>query len=122
MVSSRYQLVAAPAFEPAEDIITRTTVGPFIDAGAWINPSPRRRRIYLSVSTVRELAEAAGIVAPSGASELQLAEARAEGALAVLKENLGGDLAHILRRIGDLVPAAHGLGGLGVAENEPDLR
>jgi hypothetical protein len=117
MVGSRYQLVDSPAYVPAEDIITRTTVGPFIDAGAWIPPSPRQRRVYLAVSTIQELAEAAGIVSTTGASEQQLAAARAEGALAVLKENLGGDLAAILRRLGDLVPESDGLGSLAVLQD-----
>lgn len=121
MVSSRYQLVAAPAYEPGEDVITRSTIGPFVDAGAWIQPSPRRKRIYLSVDTIRELAEVAGISRPESLSELQLAAARAEGALAVLKENLGGDLVHTLVRLGHLLSGAGGVDGDDNAEDDPEL-
>lgn len=99
-MSSRFTLVDKPALEPAEDLITRSTVGPFVDCGAWVQPSPRKRRVYLSVDTIRELAEAAGIVEKSGASETAIAQARALGALDVIKEGLNGDLVRTIRRLG----------------------
>jgi hypothetical protein len=117
VVSSRYSLTNAPAQQPAEDLITRSTVGPFVDTGAWTVPGPHRRRIYLSVETIAELAEAAGVFKPVQNLELLLANARAEGAMAVMKENLGGDLARILVRVGDLLLAP---GGVGDLEDEQD--
>lgn len=116
MVSSRFELVAAPAMAPAEDIITRTTVGPFVDTGAFTVPGPQRRRIYLSVETIRELAETAGIISAPGATEQQLAHAYAMGALDMTKERLGDDLVRILVRL-----AAHldrSDAGDGVADGE----
>lgn len=100
--SDRFQLVAQPAIEPGEDIITRSTVGPFVDCGAWIQPSPRRRRVYLTVETIRQLAEAAGITPSSAISEERLRQERALGALDFLRENLGGDLADVARRLARL--------------------
>lgn len=99
MVSSRFELVNAPALAPAEDIVTRSTVGPFVDTGAWTIPGPRKQRIYLSVDTIRELAITAGIVQGNGASDQQVAHAYATGALDTIKENLGGDLARVLVRL-----------------------
>ena len=96
--ADRFQIVKSPAFAPGEDAITRSTVGPFIDTGTWIDPSPLRRRLYLSVDTVKALAEAAGIVQPvldSGTVD----RLRAEGALEYMRENLDGTLAAALRRL-----------------------
>lgn len=97
-MTDRFQLVKSPALDPGTDIITGTTVGPFVDCGAWIQPSPRRRRIYLSVETVRQLAEAAGIT-QAPIDEAAVARYRAEGALDFLRENLHGDLASVVRRL-----------------------
>lgn len=104
--SARFQLVAHPALDPGEDIITRSTVGPFIDCGAWVPPSPRKRRLYLSVETVRQLAEAAGITESSANSEERDRQQRAIGALDFMRENLGGDLADVIRRLARLLDDA----------------
>lgn len=104
--SHRFQLVAQPAHDPGEDIITRSTVGPFVDCGAWIPPSPRRRRVYLTVETIRQLAEAAGIVEARGNSEAAIKRAYAEGGLDILKENIGGDLVRVLGRLAGVLADA----------------
>lgn len=116
-MTDRFQLVAQPALQPAEDIITRSTVGPFIDTGAWIAPSPRRRRVYLSVDTIRSLAEAAGIT-QQPVDEALIAKYRAEGALDFLKENLHGDLVSVVRRLGDLLDVADVVGDPRADEGE----
>ncbi len=118
MVSSRFELVAAPAMQPAEDLVTRSTVGPFVDTGAWTIPGPQRRRIYLSVDTIRELAEVAGVSPAAGATDQQLAHAYAMGALDTLKENLGGDLARVLVRLAHHLDLSDS--GDGVAADEPN--
>lgn len=112
MVGSRFELVAAPALQPAEDAITRSTVGPFVDTGAWTIPGPQKRRIYLSVDTIRELAITAGIVAPEGAGEAQIAHAYATGALDTIKEALGGDLVRVLVRLAGHLDAWDAVSGL----------
>lgn len=96
--SDRFQLVAQPAHDPARDIITGSTAGPFVDCGAWVQPSMRKQRIYLSVDTIRALAEAAGITQPVFDASAE-AKLRAEGALDFLKENLHGDLVRTLQRL-----------------------
>jgi hypothetical protein len=97
-MADRFQLVAVPPIAPGTDIITGTTVGPFVDCGAWVPPSPHKRRIYLSVDTIKALALAAGISEPA-VDEATIAKYRAEGALDFLKENLHGDLVRAVRRL-----------------------
>lgn len=101
--SDRFQLVAHPAIEPGTDLITGSTVGPFVDCGAWVPPSPRKRRVYLSVETVRQLAEAAGVVNSNSGSEERDRQQRALGALDFMRENLGGDMADVIRRLARLL-------------------
>lgn len=114
--SDRFQLVAQPSMQPGEDIITRSTVGPFVDCGAWIQPSPRRRRVYLTVETIRQLAEAAGVFPSSAITEERLRQERALGALDFMKENLGGDLAAVLGRLAQLLNDSDRPGGLAPVE------
>lgn len=117
--SDRFQLVAQPAHEPARDIVTGSTVGPFIDAGAWIQPAVRRQRVYLSVDTVKALAEAAGITQPV-MDEATIAKLRAEGALDFLKENLHGDLVRSLQRLAHFLDDADVAGDPGAPEGAGD--
>ncbi len=98
-MTSRFTLTDHAALEPGIDAVTGSSKGPFVDTGAWLLPSPRRRRLYLSVATIRELAEVAGVIEPPSATALTVAQARSEGALEVIKENLGGDLVRVLGRL-----------------------
>lgn len=119
--SDRFQLVPQPAFSPAGDLITGSTVGPFVDCGAWVQPSPRKQRIYLSVETIRALAEAAGVIQPV-IDDVAIARYRAEGALDFLKENLHGDLSRALVRVAALLDDADVADVEGVGEGADDSR
>lgn len=104
------KLVTHPDRAPACDFITRTTVGPFVDTGVDVllrsqpgNPIITER-VYLSVSTIRQLAQIAGLGAGDSESEQESIaeyEARlmAQGKLDGLKEGLGDDLANIARTL-----------------------
>lgn len=59
--ASRYQLTDTAAMPPAKDIITGAVDGPFVDTGYDI-PFSLTGRLYLSVATVRELAQGIGMV------------------------------------------------------------
>lgn len=114
-MTDRFQLVDQPASVPGEDLITRSTVGPFVDCGVWLQPSPNRRRVYLTVDTIRALAEAAGIVQPA-ITQADITRYRAEGALDYMKENLDGDLARALSRLAAFLDDAE----LPAGEGEPE--
>ena len=59
---SPYTKVAAPALAPGDDYITRSLKGPFIDTGLQIKPGQARHgRVYLSIDTVREMAQILGL-------------------------------------------------------------
>lgn len=59
---SPYTKVAAPALAPGDDYITRSLKGPFIDTGLQIKPGQARHgRVYLSIDTIREMAQILGL-------------------------------------------------------------
>jgi hypothetical protein len=59
---SPYTRVEAPQFAPGDDYITRSLKGPFVDTGLQIKPGQARHgRVYLSIDTVREMAEILGL-------------------------------------------------------------
>lgn len=59
---SRYFLTDAPALDPGVCWITKTSKGPFIDTGVDLSRNViDRGRIYLSVDTIREMAQLAGL-------------------------------------------------------------
>lgn len=62
---TRYRLVEVPTFYPGADLLTRGVTGPFVDTGFDIPlelVNRRDARVYLSVDTIRELAQTAGIL------------------------------------------------------------
>lgn len=59
---SPYKMVASPSLAPGDDYITRSLKGPFIDTGLQIKPGQARHgRVYLSIDTVREMAQILGL-------------------------------------------------------------
>lgn len=59
---SPYTLVQSPTLAPGDDYITRSLKGPFIDTGLQIKPGQARHgRVYLSIDTVREMAQILGL-------------------------------------------------------------
>lgn len=69
--AQRWVVTNAPAFQPAEDFITRSPNGPFIDTGFDVT-FEKRGRVYLSVETIREMAVVAGILENKNAQEKNL--------------------------------------------------
>lgn len=115
------KLVTHPDKSPAVDFITRSSEGPFVDTGVEVllrsqpgNPVITER-VYLSVSTIRQLAQLAGIGA--GASDKEIEDAASyEGRIAAqakldgLNERLGDDLVRVADTLRGWLDAA-GVGG-----------
>lgn len=64
----RWVLTDAPTLQPAVDFITKSPNGPFIDTGFNVT-FEQRGRIYLSVETVKEMAEIAGLLENKNAEQ-----------------------------------------------------
>lgn len=75
--AKRWVLIDAPTLQPAVDFITKTPNGPFIDTGFDV-AFENRGRIYLSVDTIKEMAEVAGLLENKNAQELSLHELEIE--------------------------------------------
>lgn len=61
-MTSRFDIVTAPALQPGHCWITKSGVGPFIDTKIDLSLDRiDRGRIYISVDAVREMAQAAGL-------------------------------------------------------------
>lgn len=72
--AQRWVVTNAPTFQPAEDFITKSPNGPFIDTGYDVT-FEKRGRVYLSVETIREMAVVAGLLENKNAQEKSLYEA-----------------------------------------------
>lgn len=67
----RWQMIDAPTLSPGVDFVTRSPNGPFLDTGINLTVE-NRGRVYLSVETIREMAEIAGILKINNAQEKAL--------------------------------------------------
>jgi hypothetical protein len=67
----RWSMVDAPTLQPAVDFVTKSPNGPFLDTGINVIPE-MRGRVYLSVDTIREMAEIAGLLETKNAQEKNL--------------------------------------------------
>lgn len=67
----RWSMVDAPTLQPAVDFVTKSPNGPFLDTGINVIPE-MRGRVYLSVDTIREMAEIAGLLETKNAQEKSL--------------------------------------------------
>lgn len=112
-----FKLVKSPDRQPAVDFITRSAEGPFVDTGVDIRLRSQPgmpvvvERLYLSVSTVRFLAEVAGLSfgeSEQDREDVASYEARliAQGKLDGLKEGIGDDLANVARTLREWLDAA----------------
>lgn len=92
-MASRFTVVGSPALAPGIDYVTGNAVGPFIDTGRDIRDQAGRNlgRLYLSKSTVAEMARELGLIA-GHADSVALDAAYNKGKLDGLQEELGGDL------------------------------
>lgn len=98
----RWSMTDAPTLQPAVDFITKSPNGPFIDTGFDVS-FEQRGRMYLSVDTIKEMAEVAGLLENKKAQELSLHELEIEnrGYERGLKdsEELVGKLTSIISRM-----------------------
>ena len=112
-----FKLVTSPDRQPAVDFITRSAEGPFVDTGVDIRLRSQPgmpvavERLYLSVATVRFLAEVVGLTFGEGEKEredVDAYEARliAQGKLDGLKEGIGDDLGNVARTLREWLDAA----------------
>ena len=69
--AKRWSITDAPTLQPAVDFITKTPNGPFIDTGMNVT-FEQRGRVYLSVETIKEMAEVAGLLESKNAQEKSL--------------------------------------------------
>jgi len=91
----RYEVVEHPTKLPAVDYVTNSGIGPFIDTGRDITFGERIiGHLYLSESTVREMAQELGIT--STATQKQIQAAYMKGKIDALKEGLGDDLVRVV--------------------------
>jgi hypothetical protein len=67
----RWSITDAPVLQPAVDFITKSPNGPFIDTGMDVT-FEQRGRLYLSVDTIKEMAEVAGLLESKNAQEKNL--------------------------------------------------
>lgn len=67
----RWSMTDAPTLLPAVDWITRSPNGPFLDTGINIAVE-NKGRVYLSVETIKEMAEIAGLLETKTAQEKSL--------------------------------------------------
>jgi hypothetical protein len=67
----RWSMTDAPTLQPAVDFVTKSPNGPFLDTGINVIPE-MRGRVYLSVDTIREMAEIAGLLETKNAQEKSL--------------------------------------------------
>ena len=87
----RWALVESPALLPGVDFVTRSANGPFIDTGISVTVE-NKGRVYLSIETIKEMAEIAGLLETKNAQERSIHEKEIynEGYKAGLRE--GADL------------------------------
>lgn len=124
----RWALVDAPPLQPGVDFITKSPNGPFIDTGLNVS-FEMRGRVYLSVDTIREMAEVAGLLESKDATQKNLydIEMYNKGYEAGLKEGaeligkLDSVIGHLRPDTGWLKPARLALdaGDAGDAADEP---
>lgn len=120
--ASRFKLIESLPQAPGVDWITRTDKGPFVDTGVEVKFS-EFGRLYLSVDTVRELAEAAGVIG-QGPSDGELSREAAEyfrGYSDAVKENEIGHLDRLVERLAGVAAALRGTGGVAV-EVSPQVK
>lgn len=105
--NGRYHLTETPILSPGVDWLTRSPDGPLIDTGVDI-AFGATGRLYLSVETVRQLADVAGLfegfVLGDAGDAIEVA--REEGYGRALKENIIGQLGSIVDELGGIFRAA----------------
>lgn len=115
-------LVQNATMFPHKDAITGTEKGPFIDTGIQMVPEYGEfegRRIYLSIDTVREMADIMKLTwNPEAVSDART-KGYVEGKLDATQEELGGNLARVAGDLGVVVDYLRARARDGVAAEDP---
>ena len=88
---------------PYRDAVTGSEKGPFIDTGIIMpfdHSEGAARRVYLSLDTVREMAQMLGLVNDPDVAKKAITEAYNQGMLDAVKEGLDGDVRRVADRLG----------------------
>lgn len=107
-----FAVVTHPDKQPACDFVTRSTTGPFVDTGVDVilrsRPGEplRTERVYLAVSTIRQLAQLVGVGGDGVSNEARDAQLRAEGKLDALNEGIPDDIVRLARSLGRVLDLA----------------
>jgi hypothetical protein len=101
-----FEMTNAPTLQPAVDYLTRSSIGPFIDTGrdAPMASGRGKDRIYISLDTLKHMADVAGIT--NKPSQGDLDEAYRRGVLDGIKHDLGGDLSRVVDTLERWLPLA----------------
>lgn len=109
---------------PHKDAITGSHKGPFIDTGIQTVPEYgeyQGRRIYLSLDTVREMANDLGIVGDPEAVKDAHTRGYVEGKLDAVSEDLGGNLARVAGDLGVVVDHLRAIDRARVAAEDAEV-
>lgn len=117
-------LVQDATMFPYKDAITGSGKGPFIDTGIQTIPEYGEfegRRIYLSIDTVREMADIMKLTwNPEAVSDART-KGYVEGKLDATQEELGGNLARVAGDLGVVVDYLRARARDGVAAEDPEV-
>lgn len=102
--SGRFIVMDAPEQHPGVDFFTRSPNGPFADMGQTLhilrkNDSKTIERVYVSLDTVRELADAFGLF-DGLVPEASETDDYLRGYADAIKENIGADVLDAADRLG----------------------
>lgn len=105
--NGRYHVVPVATLAPGVDWVTRSPEGPFIDTGVEV-AFAEHGRLYLSVETVRQLADVAGLLDGLVIDGMEIEAAREEGYERALKESIVEHLGSYISELGGILAAASG--------------
>jgi len=120
---SRWPVIAQPTAGIGADYFTRSNNGPFIDTGLDVRSESPKGRVYLSLDTVREMAENLGLfegLIPEAAMA-ELVEVEVEKRIVAdhqKDEEIRGSIATLAAHLG-LHPADLAGGGMGADVDVP---
>lgn len=104
-------MIDVAMLSPGHCWVTRTPNGPFIDTGIEV-AFGQRGRMYLSMDALREMADVAGLLAPTVDEEEVFKRGYDQGYDEAVKENHGADLGSAVDRLAYLVGELRGVAGL----------
>lgn len=118
--NARFKITDVPALPPGADFITRSINGPFIDTGfdvAWGS----KGRMYLTVDTIREMADIAGLLSTDESEKVRYDAAYKEGYADALREKLDDNLRSTLAELIDVLTPVERDPVLSVVEDREEV-